>query len=162
MIKIVRHASIYGMSMNRNKAIQRIDGFNEEIASNILKLSVYTSNTQDYQHWIDELATWFSDINDITIKPSDRKLNESMYDDLVFGQFGTTISDVRSYIDLWLIRNRKTQQYPNFTNSSKITKDVFLKVSELRAIFLRLFASKNNKTRSDILKLLNTIFYARK
>lgn len=161
MINVIRHASIYKMSMNRNKAIQRIDGFNELIASNILKLTVYTSNMRDYQHWIDELATWFSDINDITIKPSDKKLNESMYDELVFGQFGTTISDVRSYIDLWLIHNRKNQQYPDFTNSSKITKYVFLKVSELRDTFLRLFASKNSKTRLDILNMLNIVFHTK-
>lgn len=147
---------IYGMSLEKSKAERRIRGFSEEITSNIIKLCAYP-DSRDYQHWIDELATWFADINDIDVKPKGKKFSSDVYDELIFGEFGTTLSDVRTCIDAWIIQNRKHKQYPEFEVTNELIRNVFMLVSELRDKFLKIFSSKNNADRKMILGFLMTI-----
>lgn len=143
--------------MEKSRAQIRISGFCEEITSNIIKLCAYPTHLS-YQHWIDELATWFNDINSITIKPKGQKFTDDVYDELVFGEFGTTLTDVRTCIDAWIVKNRKSNDpYPEFEVTSKLVRSVFLFVSELRDKLLRIFSSKNNIDRSAIRTSLMTI-----
>lgn len=154
---IISPSIIYGMSMEQSKAKRKISGFEEEISSNIIKLCAYP-DSRDRQHWIDELATWFSDINNIDLKPKGKKFNSNIYDELVFGDFGTSISDVKTSIDLWLIKNtRNSQKYPKFNNDRQLTHKVFLLVNDLRDNFLKIFSCKNNLSRNEILNMLKGI-----
>lgn len=148
---------IYGMSMERQKAKNRIISFQSEITENIIKLGIYQDNNRDRNHWIDELATWFSDINDLDLKPKGSKFNRNQYDEWVFGEFGTDISDVRSCIHSWQLKNRKTKKYPDVYVDDDTIEYTFMILSRMRLYFLRLFPSKNIKTREDILDKLHQI-----
>lgn len=157
-MKRIRHipSIVYGMSMEKSRAEKRIHGFGKEITSNIIKLVAYP-DSRDHQHWIDELATWFSDINDIDIKPRGKKFSIDVYDELVFGEFGTTLSDVRTCIDSWLIYNKKKDHYPEFDVTPQLIRSVFMLVSELRDKFLKLFSSRNTVNRQMIRESLVSI-----
>lgn len=148
---------VYSMAMERRKAIVRIDSFRKEITENIIKLNLY-SDSIDKQHCIDELSTWFSDINSVYLKPKGNKLNREEYDDLVFGEFGDDISDVRSCIHVWQIRNRRSKKYPDIDVGEEIVDKTFLSVAKIKSYLLNIFCSKNSISRIDIRNELDSIF----
>lgn len=151
---------VYSMAMERQKAIVRIESFRKEITENIIKLNLYADSI-DRQHWIDELSTWFSDINSVCLKPKGSKLNREEYDDLVFGEFGDDISDVRSCIHVWQIKNRRSKKYPNIDIGEETVDKTFLSVAKIKSYLLNLFCSKNSISRIDIRNELNSIFKQR-
>ena len=64
-MKRLIYQSILAMSFPRKQALQRIESFADDITENIIKIGIYQNTTMDLNHWTSELATWFSDINDI-------------------------------------------------------------------------------------------------
>lgn len=148
---------IKGMANDRKTVKKRIEGFKEEITSNIIKLCIYP-NSRDKQHWIDELATWFTDIANLTLKPRSAKFNDYEYDFWVFGEFGDAYEDVTSLVHLWQIKNRRTGKYPNIEVADAAMDHLFTIVSRLRAELIPLFTGKDKIERIQMLKILNRLF----
>lgn len=145
------------MSFPRKQALQRIESFADDITENIIKIGIYQNTTNDLNHWTSELATWFSDINDVTFKPKGRKFTRDIYIDSIFGNFGDSISDVRSAIHVWQLRNRRTKQYPDVECTEDDIDKVFLLVHKIIQVVLPIFCTVNNVERSDILNKLKTV-----
>lgn len=144
------------MSLDRKRAKQRIESFSYEISSNLLKLVAYPDDTAT-NHWIGELATWLSDINDITVKPKNKKFSYSDYEELIFGDFGTTRTDVKVYIDSWLVSNRISNKYIEFEVSESLVDKLYLFVSKLKDKILPTVCTLNTLSRVDFLNTISII-----
>lgn len=145
------------MSLDRKRAKQRIESFSYEISSNLLKLVAYPDDTAT-NHWISELATWLSDINDITVKPKNKKFSYSDYEELIFGDFGTTRTDVKVYIDSWLVSNRRSNKYSEFEVSESLVDNLYLFVSKLKGKILPIVTTVNTTTREEFLNLISDMY----
>ena len=156
-MKRLIYQSILAMSFPRKQALQRIESFADDITENIIKIGIYQNTTNDLNHWTSELATWFSDINDVTFKPKGKKFTRDIYIDSVFRNFGDSISDVRSAIHVWQLRNRRTKQYPDVECTEEIVDRTFLLVYKIEQVVLPIFCSINTLERADILNKLKVV-----
>lgn len=148
------------MSLARDAGIVRIKSFSKHITDNIIKLGIYRNSTRDQSHWLDELATWFSDINKVTLKPNRKKFSVHEYDEWVFGEFGDEIADVRSCIHAWQLDNRKTKRYDDVCVSEDSVEYTFLLVSKLKSYCLDLFTTVNTVTRKEILQTISQFVHS--
>lgn len=149
---------IRGTAIDRQKAITRIQSLSDNIEDSIIKLCIFEDNTRDYQHQIDELATWFDTINKVVLKSSKSKFSYDEYDELVFGGFGTSYSDCKLALLAWKANNQKSKKYSDVDITKSDVNQLFAVVSQLREQFNELFASKNSVTRHSILDMLAEIF----
>lgn len=156
-MKRLLHQSILSMSLPQKHALHRIRSFAEDIVDTIIKIGIYQNTTNDLNHWTSELATWFSEINEVTVKPKGKKFTRNVYIDEVFGSFGDSISDVRSAIHAWQLHNRKTKQYPDVECTGEDIDRIFLLVYKIEQLVVPLFCTINDLQRTDILNRLKTI-----
>ena len=74
-MKIFRRTAIYAMSMERDNAKIRVKGFSDVLPEHIIKCVVYGNTTNDLHHWVCvELCGFLSIVNDITVRPHNKKL----------------------------------------------------------------------------------------
>lgn len=146
---------IRSMSLSRDTGITRIKSFTKHITDNIVKLGIYKNSTRDQSHWLDELATWFSDINKVTLKPKRKKFSKSEYEEWVFGEFGDEISDVRSCIHAWQLNNQKTNRYDDIAVPEDSVEYTFLLVAKLKSYCLDVFTTVNAVSRKEILETIS-------
>ena len=148
---------IRGMATGRKQARLKIESLSGNIEDNIIKLCIFENNQRDKQHWIDELATWFNDINKISLKPKNSKFSWDEYDEWVFGGFGTAYSDSRVALHVWQINNRQTQKYPDIDVTKSDVDRVFAVASQLRERFNDIFSTRNEYNRADFLRIIEAI-----
>lgn len=151
---------ISAMASERRKAIVRITGYTKEITSNIIKLGLYEDNQRDHRHWIDKLATWFADINNVDLKSKHARFNVEEYDEMIFGYFGDEYKDIPGVIHSWQLENRKTHKYPDVVATRYDVDRVFSLVTAIRNKFCKIFANHNNKEtrssiRSELIKIID-------
>ena len=143
---------VYAMSFPRDRARIKIESLSELVLEHVCKCILYRDMTNSYRHWVyDEIATWLSYINDITVKPKDKKLKQSDYDAWVFGVFGDTYADAR--LNLALQRKKCLKEVPPYPEVSitdemiKIMTDV---TRDMRTTFLPILSTINTLTDDEI------------
>lgn len=142
---------ISAMASERKKAIVRITSYSKEITSNIIKLGLYSDNQRDHQHWIDEIATWFADINNVDLKSRNPRFSAEEYDEMIFGYFGDEYKDIPGVIHSWQLKNRKSHKYPDVVATRYDVDRVFSLATAIRTKFCKIFADPNNEeTRSSL------------
>ena len=67
---------IKGMSVKKSSLEDKMAQFGKQIEMHIAKCAMYGDSLEfgKYDHWISEIANWISDINQIYVKPSNKKL----------------------------------------------------------------------------------------
>jgi hypothetical protein len=77
---------LFEMAHSRQKALDLIRSLQGTIATHFIKVALFPDH-QDYKHWCFELETYFSDdINEIRLKPNNRKLKSDDYFDILFDE----------------------------------------------------------------------------
>lgn len=61
------------LAFSRKKAWEKITGVSYPISEHIVKLLIFP-NSIDREHWIDEINGWADSIQDIILKPQNRRL----------------------------------------------------------------------------------------
>lgn len=64
------------MSMPISAAKARIEGFTLPYIDYIIRCVVFSNTTKDLFHWENEIATYVSKVNDITVKPKAEKFSK--------------------------------------------------------------------------------------
>lgn len=151
--------NIYSMSVPRSKAKERIEALGEIVLEHVCKCVLYGDSTGDYHHWVDgEIANWLSIANDLTIKPSNKKLKARDYDEMLLGGFGDDLADARMNLNLLY---RKFRQSANPYPEVNLTPDLVKKLADVTAalhdILPKLLSQQNNMTQDDLAAELHTI-----
>lgn len=143
---------IWGMSMELGKAKKKIDSLSDIILEHVCKCVLYRNKTNDYRHWIyDEIATWISYINDVTIKPANKKMKAKDYANHLFGGFGDSYADARLNLNLEYNRCRKAkEQYPEVEITHDMITDMVNISNQLTSEFSELLSSNNDLTKEEI------------
>lgn len=79
----VARTTLFEMAANRADAIKHVRSLAYQIDMHLIYLYMYPES-RDRAHWIAELNGWFADIDDIWLKPDNRKLKKTDYFKLLF------------------------------------------------------------------------------
>lgn len=144
--------NIYGMSMELKKAKDRIENLGDRVLEHVCKCILYGDSTSDYKHWIeDEISTWISYVNDLTVKPKNNKLKASDYDKLLLGGFGDSFADARINLAVEYNKCRDAkEQYPEVTITQDMMNAMLDATLEMHNVIPTLLASKNTLDKKDI------------
>ena len=156
---IKRNRPIFGMSVDRKKAVDRIHRYSDRILEHLAKCILYGNiRQQDYDHWIEEISTWMDIINRITIKPRDKKLKNSDYQELFSDILGTERIDAESSLwEVYYDLRKLSLPYPELEISEDKISDMFNASNDLIATFAPILSTKNEYTRKDIQDILRDI-----
>jgi hypothetical protein len=78
LIDILNETKLFEMAFERKDAIRKLDNLSYEVSQHLLKLIVF-NNSNNFDHWLGELNGWLNQIDDIRLKPNNKKLREEDY-----------------------------------------------------------------------------------
>lgn len=104
---------IRAMGMERKYAQHYIESYSDVIKDHLIEIVVYKDSLNCYNHWVNELAGWFADINntDLKIKRNPPKFKVYEYEQMIFGIFGGSTSDCKGALMSYKANNK---DYPDF------------------------------------------------
>lgn len=94
---ILSSIPVFGIAYERKFVKQKAKQKSEKIKDHILKCIVY-SNHESYNHWIKEIAGYIASVNGYTVKPKNRKLTFSEYNNLTFKSLGEDVRDAEAIL----------------------------------------------------------------
>lgn len=152
---------VCAMSLLQNDIILKMDGRRSKIAEHLAKCAMYGDalGSGKYNHWIEhELATWISEINEITSKPKGKKLKQSQYAEHLFGALGDERSDARSaLIDLQLYNEKSPKPYPEVCIDEEMVDRMYEISQAMLGKIVPILSTKNNFSKHDIEQILHNI-----
>lgn len=156
-----RFIYIQAMSIAQSDLIAKIKSRRVKVAEHLAKCAMYGDMLGEgkYNHWIEhELATWISEINELTTKPSGKKLKPEAYSELLFGLLGDERADSRSaLIDLQLYNSKKKNQYPYIEIDNEMVNRMYKITQDMLGKIVPLLSSKNRFTKKDIENILHNL-----
>lgn len=156
ILKSVR--PIFGMSYTRSKAIEQIKGLSDPIERHLIKCIVYGDTTNDLYHWVhDEIAQYLHSIHTICVKPNNKKLKRTQYEDLIFGSFGNTRNDVKTSLLIFRAWNNRTKQYPEFEVDEDMVDRLFKTVTNMKEKVIPILITTANLDRENFYNLIKDI-----
>ena len=153
--KLIRHFEyVESMSARRADAIQSLRGLSEELKNHIIKCIVYGRNLGDYNynHWIEEISEYISIANDITVKPSAKKLKAEIYRNELFGSFGENLKDASVLVRLFLVKEEN--KYAKVEVSERLYQRVYDAFQKIMDLFIPILVSNNSMTKSDFIPIV--------
>ena len=146
---------IYGMAVNRSKAITELDSLSNQLCLHVAKCVIFENTLNCLGHWINEIAIWLNKANRIQCKS---KLKRKDYEDTLFGFFGNDAIDAENmldYFDTWNVNH--DYQYPKFD----IDNDLIIKMErvadELKQMAIPILLSGNTLAVSEWYSKLESI-----
>ena len=78
LIDILNETKLFEMAFERKDAIRKLDNLSYEVSQHLLKLIIF-NNSNNFDHLLGELNGWLNQIDDIRLKPNNKKLREEDY-----------------------------------------------------------------------------------
>lgn len=117
--------SLFEMAYERKKAINEVSALARQIKTHLVKL--YAFDDQAHDHWVMELDTFFSDIDDITLTPNNKKLSGDIYYQLLWDQ---PLNNGVGFITK-LINRMVARQYSNCKRSSLTDVQIYEQIEKV-------------------------------
>lgn len=150
-MKIYVHSSaIYAMAIPRRDAVDKMQAIKPTMVRHIMRIAVYGDSLGCLDHWINEVSSYLSTVNDITIKSSTTKLSEKDYIEYLVGTLGTNRNDASVNVRMLQIEVDEKTDYPEFEITSDMIDRAF-KISQIvRNFVLEIITHKNSLKKRDI------------
>lgn len=147
------------MSIPRGKAKDKIEALGDIILAHVCKCVLYSASAKDYNHWIeDEIANWISLVNDLTIKPNNKKLKEKDYDLFLLGGFGDDMVDAKINLNLFYRKFRSDPEpYPEVNITDSMVANMYEVTQKFHELIPSMISQNNNLTQSDIANKIHNI-----
>ena len=157
---------IRGMSIERNRAIQQLDSFSPIIMEHIIKLLVYSDiRPDDVEGWIGSVANWIHRADDVTVKPSAKKLKESDIVSSLFGCMGDDVRDYQRALYAFLADTRTgklnhdgKESYPEFDVTGDLSQDLMDVCYDVIDATMPLLLDKQDHTINEYIQVISPIF----
>lgn len=151
---------ITAMSYERKAILDKAFRISDRIQEHILKCVIYSKNYRDYKHWIEEeLATFFSDINDMTPKKG-FKIKDVDYRKNLFSAFGDELEDAKREVKIFhrTFVEKHPDPYPDFNIVPELYTTYFHAWQELRdEIYHKIGKYSKETSHEEISKLLHSV-----
>lgn len=158
MKRVVRsYQYVQAMSVRRSDAIKSLDSLSEALKNHVVKCVIYGKSLGEstYEHWIDEISEYLSIANDITIKPSSKKLKKDNYKNALFGAFGETLNDASIIVRVFRVTEGKN--YPDFETSDNLYQRIYTAFQDLMNKTLPILITNNSKSKADFRRIVEEI-----
>lgn len=153
---------IKSMSIAQSDIENKMKARRKKVAEHVAKCAMYGDGLGEgkYNNWIEhELATWISEINDLTAKPRGKKLKPQKYSNLLFGLLGDEPADSKSaLIDLQIYNSGKRNPYPEVDIDKDMIKRLYSITKQLNTKVVPLLSTNNKMSKKDIEGILHGIF----
>lgn len=144
---VINHEYVKSMSTSRNRAIELASRYSTTLAEHVAKCVIYSNTTNNLEHWVGEISHKLSIVNQITLKPSGKKLNPKSYEDTIFDSMGTDRAD--TYILLEDLHHQYENTYPEFDITDELVDRLFRVFNKMKKTIIPILASKNDYTEDD-------------
>ena len=125
-LSIKRRANIYGMAMDRKRAIKVMCSLNDVINDHIIECVVYhEERSSTLAHWVEEIAAYLNQIDGIKCCS---QLKKRDYMESVFSPFGDARGDAKWNLSYYKFRNArksKENQYPDFEITEELIDKLY-------------------------------------
>lgn len=154
-----RTETVFCMSLPRGKVKDKIEAISDIVLAYVCKCVLYADITGDYNHWVEgELANWISMINDLTVKPGNKKLKEHDYDKFLLSGFGNDMADARINLNLFYNDFRKSSEpYPEVNITNEMVVKMYNVTTKFHETIPKMLSQANNFTQQDIAVKLHDI-----
>lgn len=157
---------ILGMSLEKSTALKQMKSFSDVVNEHILKLVVYGDiRKDDIRGWINTIANWIHQADDITLKPKSRKPSEEQIMSSLFRFAGDDIRDYERALFAFKADNlsgkfssESKSEYPDFEVTSELTKELMVNCDELIRATLPLLRDKNNHSLDEYRNAVSFVF----
>lgn len=157
---------IRAMSMERGRAIHQISSFSPILMEHIIKLLMYSDvRPNDVDGWIGTIANWIHQADDITVKPSNKKLKESDIMSSLFGCMGDDVRDYQRALYAFLADNRSGKlnhdgkgSYPEFDITDDAADDLMHICYDLIDATMPLLTDKRDHSLNEYIDIITPIF----
>jgi hypothetical protein len=78
LLDLLNETRLFELAYERKNAINRLDNLSCQISIHMLKLIVF-NDSADFYHWLTELNGWLNQVDDISLKPNNKKLRKQDY-----------------------------------------------------------------------------------
>lgn len=78
LVDLLNKTILFEMAYERKHALNKLDNLSHPISTHILKLIIF-NNSPNFNHWLGELNSWLNQVDDIRLKPTNKKLNRQDY-----------------------------------------------------------------------------------
>lgn len=130
------------MAMSRQQALSIVDSYVVEYSNHLLKCIIFKNNTNNLNHWVNEIANYFDDINNIRIKPDNKKVRE----DYLYNYFFLASGDIEDdyYLILKAFQNKEGKKYPKFTITKELIEKIYNNFLDIANYFAPILSRKNS------------------
>lgn len=164
MFKVIcrKQDSIFAMSTERKRAISRMNGNSDKLASHLIKCVIYDDSLSCLNHWISEICEYLAIANDFRIKPAGKKLKPNDYMDSIFSAFGDDIVDASINARQFRLDNdHKMDPYPDFEVTDRLVICIFETFQNIIKNFIPILTSNNHMSSKDFEPIVrkSIVFY---
>lgn len=138
------------MAYTRNKAIETMTSASRPLNQHLLKLLVFGWNT-DWAKTVFDIA---SDINDIRLKPSNKRLSEALIKEYLLESDITNIAELKSKLPAF-IKNYETEY--SVPVKRRDINEIAKKYDELKSFLIRRIAQDEGLLRSTVYNKIRSV-----
>lgn len=150
-------SNVYGMSTKRSDARDAVKALQPAIIEHLCKCVVYKNSLGSLDFWIKEIASFFDEANDVEVDKKGRKFSASVYEDLLFSQFGNATSDKVRILKHFSSTDIGKGDLP-YTSITLDMVDALVYISNsLKQEICPLLATKNELTKINFRKIITQI-----
>ena len=107
------------MAISRQQALSVVDSYVVEYSNHLLKCIIFKNTTNTLNHWISEISNYFNEINNIKIKPDNKKMREDYLYDYFFLASGVIFKNSSNKINEITKTNNTKANYDDVWNKTK-------------------------------------------
>lgn len=157
---------IRAMSFKRDRARKEAGIFADTMLEHVIKIIGYHDiRSEHVPHWIDEIAGWLYEVDDITVKPGAKKLKDDDIRDTTFGAMGDELSDYRRALAKFKHDNKQGKfnyedkiAYPDLEITENLIRDLKNCCFDIIEVTTPMLIDKKDHSKEEYRAKLTEIF----
>ena len=150
-------SKIYGMSLPRKEAADKIRSVGPAMEEHLCKCVIYGDTLHCLDHWIKELASFLDAANNCILK-GNKKFTASQYADMLFGAFGDSKADIQNSLRYFATTDMGDgKDYPDITLTPDMVDTLAYVVWKFREDICEILATRNMYKASNFVPFVRRI-----
>lgn len=133
------------MAQSRKEAILKVSRLEGTYLEHICKVVLYRNSTGNLHHWLGEIAQCLADINNIKVKPGDKKLDAYTLQCNLFMATGDSVEECGFHIKR--VAEDLLKRYPEAEITPTLLEQAFEVLVDLSDYFSPILAAKNSRNK---------------
>lgn len=137
----------------RKRALEKLEYLSGALIEYIIKCVVYKNTTNNLDHWTNEIADYFYEVNNIRVKSNTGRLKEKDYLNHLFYYQGEDYQDMK----VQLISFSRNKDYPDFEITKNLIKELTDKFNSIARVVSKILSQSNVMYKNDFINLVKKL-----